>query len=332
MKILTLTSFRYYGHRKAIEPQFYYLYRVPLKMGFDVDFFDYQAEARRGVERMRLEFIDRLQSQNYDVVFVATHQDEFDYDTLAAARRLAPLIAWNSDDEWRWEGYSSRYVTAYSYMVTNSPDVYAAERRNHPNLLHAQWACTGFWDGRGTRKDIDFSFVGQVYGTRAEQIAILRERVGLQAYGKGAADAVASRRRWRRLLDRVPLLTSILGDDTITFEQVNALWNRSKVSFTPLDSSSGGVRQIKSRVFDVGLSGTVMLAHRAPHLDEYYEPGKEYEPFDTLEECAEKAEFYVRTEAARKRIAAAYARRTLADHMWEHRIRHVLTEASLLPR
>jgi spore maturation protein CgeB len=121
-----------------------------------------------------------------------------------------------------------------------------------------------------------------------------------------------------------------MADDTIPFEQVNGLWNRTRVSFTPLDSSAGGVRQIKSRVFDMGLSGTLMLAHRAPFLDTYYEPDREYVAFDTMEECLEKARFYLRNEAARRTIAEAYAKRTLQEHLWEDRIRRVLKEAGVV--
>jgi spore maturation protein CgeB len=82
-------------------------------------------------------------------------------------------------------------------------------------------------------------------------------------------------------------------------------------------------------VFDMGLSGSLMLAHRAPHLDEYYEPEREYVPFETVGEAAEKARFYVANEPARRKIARAYAERTRKEHMWSHRIDDVLAQANL---
>lgn len=340
MKILTCTSYYYYGQTRGVEPQFYYLYKVPQALGHQVDFFDWLTAARIGLDQMRRAFLATVRGGGYDVVFLATHRDEFDQETLAEAQRYCPIIAWNSDDEWRWESYSRPRAGWYAWMVTNSPEVYAQQRAAHPNLLHAQWACTGFWDGRATRKDIGFSFVGQVYGSRAAQIGWLARQAGMHTYGKGTRtylydDALGGGRlkRARRAVQQNILkyaLPTLAGElSTISFEQVNMLWNRSKISFTPLDSSQQQVRQIKSRVFDMGLSGTLMLAHRAPFLDSYYEPGKEYVPFDTLEECAEQARFYLRNEPARARIAAAYARRTEAEHMWHHRIRRVLKEAGL---
>jgi hypothetical protein len=340
MKLLICCSYYYYGHVRGIEPQFYYLYKVPESMGYEVDFFDYISAANISPEQMRRVFLSIVNGKKYDAVFIATHKDEFDRETLAEAQRTCPIVAWNSDDEWRWEEYSKERAEWYTYMVTNSPEIYQNNKQIFPQLLHAQWACTGFWDGRATPKDIDFSFVGQVYGSRAKQIQWLAKRAKLQAYGAGTANIVLDARKVRGLRSRLKvtvqqaalryILPGIARNlSTINFDQVNLLWNRSKISFTPLDSSRGRVRQIKSRIFDMGLSGTLMIAQRAPYLDTYYEPEKEYIPFDTLEECADKVSFYLRNEAARSKIAEAYAKRTEAEHMWSHRIRSVLCDAGI---
>lgn len=337
MKILTVTFYRYYNSRSGIEPQFYYLCRVPERMGHEVDFFDYQTALAIGPEQMRRQFLNLVRGGGYDAVFIATHRDEFDAATLAEARRYSVIFGWNSDDEWRWDDYSVGHVRDYSFMVTNSPSIWEQHRTAHPNLLHAQWACTGFWDGLSVSKDLDFTFVGQVYGTRGAQISELNRRGDLQAFGRGTARIAPASPGlpWKaRVADRLRRLLARFDpdslDDTISFEAVNALWNRTRISFTPLDSSQGGVRQIKSRVFDMGLSGTLMLAHRSPSLDSYYEPGKEYVPFETIDECIDKARYYLQNEAARRQVAEAYAKRTRAEHLWEHRIRRVLTEAGLL--
>ncbi|MFN8566208.1 MAG: glycosyltransferase [Kouleothrix sp.] len=341
MRLLVCTSYYYYGNPRGLEPQFYYLYKVPASLGYSVDFFDYFTAAAVGTEQMRRVFLATVRGGGYDAVFIATHHDEFDQATLAEAARSCPIIAWNSDDEWRWDSYSQRQAGWYSFMVTNSPNIYAQHKAAYPNLIHAQWACSGFWDGRSTRKDIDFSFMGQVYGARAAQIGWLRRHAGLQAFGKGtrryihpSAGREAPVKRAQRAIQRTILKYALPGiaDEVsvLSLDQVNMIWNRSKISFTPLDSSQQNVRQIKGRVFEMGLSGTLMLAHTAPLLDSYYEPGKEYVPFETLEQCAEQVRFYLKHEPARAKIAAAYARRTEAEHMWHQRIRHVLREAGVL--
>jgi hypothetical protein len=339
MKLLVCCSYYYYGNVRGLDPQFYYLYKVPESLGYEVDFFDYLTAAKIGLEQMRRLFLALVKGKRYDAVFIATHKNEFDQETLAEASRFCPTIAWNSDDEWRWNDYSRQRANYYTYMVTNSPDVYASNRASFPNLLHAQWACAGFWDGRAARKDIDFSFVGQLYGPRIQQIRWLSRRTQLQVFGANTGripfEDQGMLHRIKRTVQYAMLRTFLPGVartlSTVEFEQINSLWNRSKISFTPLDSSQGGVRQIKGRVFDMGLSGTLMLSQRAPHLDNYYEPDREYVPFETLEECVEKVRFYLRNEAARSTIAEAYAKRTQAEHLWSHRIQSVLRDAGIAP-
>jgi hypothetical protein len=336
LKILTCTSYYYYGDSRGIEPQYYYLRKVPQTMGHDVDFFDYKTSFQISPEHMRRQFLTLLKGGGYDVAFIATSSDEFDEETLAAARRLCPIVAWNSDDEDRWESYSRHCAGWYTFMVTNSPDVYAAKREAFPNLLHAQWASTGFWDGQRVAKDIDVSFVGQIYGTRAAQVSALSRVVGLRAYGKGVSPQVDLARPgmtlWRKriaqgmidfLFERFPTL---MQDGTLNFDQVNALWNRSRISFTPLESSRGGVMQIKSRVFDMGLSGSLMIASEGAGLAQYYEPGKEFVEFSDIADFTDKARYYCRHEPERQRIADAYAKRTRAEHLWEYRIKAVLRD------
>jgi len=316
-------------------------------MGIDADFFDYHASKKIGLDQMKRILLTLVKGGKYDVVFIATHKDEFDEETLNKAKRYSTIIAWNSDDEWRWETYSKHRVGWYTFMVTNSPEVFEKEKSSYGNLIQAQWACTSFWDGEKVRKDIDFSFAGRVYGERKRQLSYLKSKMAIITYGYGTGNRLKDKTIptdegnnpggikgifKNILLKYTPTkVINIYNEnfDIINFEQVNKIWNRTKISFTPLDSSKGNVRQIKSRVFDMGLSRTLMLAHKAPYIDNYYEPQKEFVVFDTLGECVDKAKYYLRNESERKKISEAYARRTLAEHLWKHRIEHVLREAGL---
>src|SRR6201999_3986499 len=97
----------------------------------------------------------------------------------------------------------------------------------------------------------------------------------------------------------------------LEFREVHDIWNRSKVSFAPMSSSTDMNRlQVKGRVFEMGMSGTMMLSQRSPDIENFYEPGKEFIAYDSIEDCADKARFYLKNEAERSRIAEAYYRRT----------------------
>jgi spore maturation protein CgeB len=94
-------------------------------------------------------------------------------------------------------------------------------------------------------------------------------------------------------------------------------------------SRDPSVLQIKGRAFEMGLSGTLMLCEHVPGLERYYEPDREFVAFTTLEECADKARYYLAHEAERARIAKAYHDRTRAEHLWQHRYRDLFSTIGL---
>lgn len=93
--------------------------------------------------------------------------------------------------------------------------------------------------------------------------------------------------------------------------------------------SRGQVLSIKSRVFDMGRSGTLMLCEHSPNLERYYEPGRECITFAGLEDCAEKALWYLSHETERARIARNYQERTAREHTWQYRFRTLFQQLGL---
>jgi spore maturation protein CgeB len=79
----------------------------------------------------------------------------------------------------------------------------------------------------------------------------------------------------------------------------------------------------------MGLSGTLMLCEHSPDLERYYEPGKEFVAFESLDDCAEKASWYLAHEDERARIALNYRDRTLREHLWTHRFTDLIEQMGL---
>ena len=94
----------------------------------------------------------------------------------------------------------------------------------------------------------------------------------------------------------------------------------------------GEVLSVKSRTFEMGLSGTLMLCEHSPNLERYYEPGRECITFQTLEDCAEKALWYLSHESERMRIVRRYCDRTLREHMWKHRFEDLFKQLGITER
>jgi spore maturation protein CgeB len=329
MRILTCIPFHYY-ESLAVPFSYYYTAQVLRAMGHEVHIFEFVEQAAHNQEGMNGFFLSAIRKIGYDLVFVETSKDEFFPETLDEARRNTVTLAWNSDDDWRWEDYSSKWARHYTFMVTTYRHIYEANKKEYPNLVLSQWACTGLFDGMTTTKDVPLSFVGGIYSERVRLFQAVASRLPLQIFSRTSLPPRTfigkSLRKVARTLYGAPLTeaTRILN-----YTDVNQIWNHSKVSLTPLQASRSGQLQVKGRVFEMGCSGTVMLCDQNPALYEFYAPGKEYFEYASVEECCDKATYLLRHDADRLRIASAYYGRTHAEHLWSHRYKALFAKIGL---
>jgi spore maturation protein CgeB len=361
VRILSCVWRSYYGDPVAVNPNYVYFVDLLRSMGHEVCFFDHVAQARLSKDAMNDAFLSLVRGGRFDMVFVELLGDEFFPEVLDQAAELTTTVAFNSDDDFRWLEYSSRWYPHFRYSVTTYRHVFERFRPTHSNLVLSPWACGHLYDGLGTPKDIPVSFVGGVHAERGAAIERIKRRMPLEAYGHGTGRAAATPARLFRIVGdklrggrgtRDALKRWVAGrmdleTNGLSFEQVNALWNRSRISWTPLDLGPSqyeaklrtarelGVEsedldsvwmtrfQVKGRVFELGSSGTIMLCDRNPMIEEFYERGVEYDDFGSEDEFVEKARFYLAHEDARDRMARAYHDRTVAEHLWRHRFEHI---------
>jgi len=333
MRILSCVGKGYYGKGNAVEPM-YIAFTDPLRaLGHEVDHFDHFRLGREIVpQRTGEQLVETVRSGGYDAVLYQTACQDARLigESIREASRYAPTIAWNSDDDFAWETQTSAMAPDFTFMFTTYRHIYEQNRAQHSNLRLSQWGCfDGFGDFERP-KDLDFTFAGQIYGDRVRSCRTLVERAGLQVYGfmSGRVRTPAFL-YWpgiRTLTFRFP---SLYGAP-INFDEINAIWNRSRISYTPMEASvSADILQIKSRTFEQGLSGTLMVCRQSPDLELYYEPGKEFVPFHDLDDCVEKVKFYLQHESERARIAKAYYDRTRTEHMWTHRFHKMFGDIGL---
>ena len=326
MRILSTVRKHYYGVKTALEPM-YLNFTLPLKeMGHDVHVFDhYESNAKFGRERATDLLVEEIKKGQFDLVFYQTSgREPVDTSAFADLSRKVPIAAWNSDDDWQWQT-TRRIAPNFTFMITTYPHIYEQNRSQYPGLLLSQWGCLGIHGDLSGPKDIDFSFVGAAYGPRNRPCRYLRSKAGLKCFGQGSRLV-----NWGLPYVKGILKMPWLSGSAIQFEKIYEIWNRSRVSYAPMAGGPHGeVMQIKARLFDMGLSGTLMLCDRCPNLENFYEPGKECVTFDSLEECAEKASWYLAHEEERAAIAERYRERTLREHMWTHRFEDLFKQMSL---
>ncbi|MGH9424420.1 MAG: hypothetical protein ACRD3J_30895, partial [Thermoanaerobaculia bacterium] len=271
MRILSVVSRGYYGQENTVEPM-YLAFTDPLRhLGHEVEHFDHARSNKKiGPAATGEQFLATVRKGRYDAILYQTASQEARYigEAVREAGRHAPTIAWNSDDDFAWEVQTSLMAPYFTFMFTTYPHIFEQNRIRHPNLRLSQWGCFDDFGDFGRPKDLDFTFAGQIYGDRVRSSRYLARRAGLRVYGfMSGRIRTPAFLYWpgiRSLTFRFP---SVYGAP-IHYNEINGIWNRSRISYTPMEASvSAGILQIKSRTFEQGLSGTLMMCRQSPSLD-----------------------------------------------------------------
>jgi len=255
--------------------------------------------------------LDTVRDVRPDLVFCVLLGYEVWLETLDIIRTQlgAPVLNWGTDDSWKHRSFS-RYIARHvDVYATTSAD--ANEQLRHAgldNIVLTQWAAnTG-----GLRVPmsadtcpLQVSFVGSAYGRRARWVEGLRERgIKVECFGHG----------W--------------PNGPIGSTRVREIYQQSVISLNFAESSTGGGRQVKARVFEIPGAGGFLLTQRAPELDRWYRPDEEMATFDDINDLEAKIRFYLGHAQARDRIARAGHARTVDEHIYERRFAPLLAAAS----
>ncbi len=155
----------------------------------------------------------------------------------------------------------------------------------------------------------DVSFVGGCYGIRRDIVLALR-RAGIEVttFGNG----------WH--------------SGRIATEAVPALFSQSKIVLGV--GTIGHCRNffsLKMRDFDGPMSGSLYLTHDNPDLDTLFANGREIVTYRTIDECVEKAIYFLKHGDERESIAAAGRARGLREHTWDQRFSNLFSRLGYTP-
>ncbi len=274
----------------------------------ETEFFDYKKYAREhGTKAMNEYLLNLAQQGEYDLMFFSLMVDDFDWKAIRRISDETPTLAvnWFSDDQWRFESFSSRWAGAFNFCTTTckeAPGRYG--KLGYPYALRTQWAanaqeCEG---ARPLDEEVEVCFVGQKHGGRESLMRSLgRAGVKVETFGAGWPGGRIGR------------------------EKMLSLFSGAKINLSPAESSFWRApSQMKARPFEVAACGGFQLAGQVDELPDYFEPGKEIETYSSAGELAGKIKRYLKDEDARRAIAAAGRRRALAEHTYPKRFGELL--------
>jgi len=251
--------------------------------------------------------LERVCDARPDLVFCVLLGYEVWLETLDSIRHQlgTPVLNWGTDDSWKHRSFS-RYVARHVdlYATTSAQACEQMRSSGLHNIMLSQWAASSLALREPMPAEncsLQVSFVGSAYGHRPRWIEQLRDRgIAVECFGYG----------W----PRGPIGTA----------QIVEICQQSVISLNFSESSTGGGRQVKARVFEISGAGGFLVTQSAPELQRCYRIEEEAVTFDGVDELAEKIRFYLGHPDLRDRIARAGHMRTVLEHTYEQRFAPLL--------
>ena len=316
MKILCVLSRYAYGKPERGE-NYDYVHFVPAfqRMGHEVGFFD------SGDRSLHADFADlnralleRVAGFRPDVIFCVLMHYEIWFETLDLIRAGSPalVVNWGTDDSWKFS-QASRFFAEHVdlHVTTDRAAAEAAPPCGLDNVFLSQWAASGAALAEPSSSQAcryDVSFVGSMYGYRADWIAALRDSgIAVACFGHGTDHGV------------------------VTAAEIPEIYRTSRISlnFSGSGQNPGGAagadgRQIKARTFEVPGAGGFLLTEVAPGLERYFVVDREIATFASRDDLVSKTRYFLDHPDMRDAIARAGHARTRAEHTYEKRFMDIL--------
>lgn len=276
----------------------------PLKeMGFNVFRYNYLERLNRlGKKGMNQELLFLVERKKPDYIFFITYKDEVSKNTLRRLKeKNIKVIAWFSDDHWRFEDYSKYIAREICCSITTDSKAFEKYKECGFNVIKSQWAANPkYYHPIPVNETHEITFVGQNYGPRGKIVEFLRKsKIPIETFGRG----------W---------------GDYLPFEKIISLFSSSKINLNISASSKDErIKQIKGRVFEVPMCGGFLLTDYVEGLEEYFKIGKEIVCYENEKDLVDKIKYFLSHDKERKKIAMNGHRVSLKRHIWEARFKEI---------
>lgn len=209
-----------------------------------------------------------------------------------------------------------RAQAGYSLIVSSLPSFVARFRAAG---LDAEWLPLAFEPSLletigPRRREIQLSFVGSIsrnHQSRLNLLETIAERMPLSVW-TGETGELGQQSPLRRDL-RGPAwgvdMYRVLASSRVTLNH-------------HIDIADGYANNL--RLYEATGMGALLLTDAGSNLGDLFDVGREVVMYDSVEDCAEKAEHFLAHPAEAATIAAAGQARTLRDHTWRNRMERLV--------
>lgn len=318
MKILCVLSRYAYGRPERGE-NYDYVNFLPAfeRLGHEVALFDSGSRsAYKDFAELNVALFAHVRDFRPDVIFCVLMNYEIWFETLDLIRENTPvaIVNWGTDDSWKFV-QASRFFAEHVdlHVTTDLEAMRKAQSLGLSNVFLSQWAgsAANLAEPTPSRECLyDVTFIGSMYGFRAEWIeALRRSGISVACFGHGTENGVVE----------TSLIPQIIRSSRIS------------LNFSGAGGKAGGAlrpeeRQIKARTFEVPCAGGFLLTETARGLERYFVADREIATFDTPSELIAKVRYFLEHPALRDGIARAGHARTAAEHTYDKRFSEILRQ------
>lgn len=310
LRVLLASVFWDYGMKRRGVSYETTAFRDPLySMGCDVIEVPLDVIAQRaGVGSVGDTLVETAFRHDADVVFFIPFKDEVQPEVLRRIRDGLgiPVLAWFSDDHWRFDSHTVHFLPAITAAITTSKAALDKYRSvGFGRVIRSQWSVNHrIFRPLEVRKEYDVSFIGQPHSDRRELVDMLR-RAGLKVEARGFG--------W--------------PEGRVSLSEMVRISNASKVCLNFGNASRGASNQVKGRDFELPAMRVPMVTSYSDEIYEYFAPG-EIETYTSPTALREKVEELIGDAERRRALAEAGYRRALSCHTAERRLADVFYTAT----
>ncbi len=152
---------------------------------------------------------------------------------------------------------------------------------------------------------------GPIHDERNQILERVAQKIKLDCWGYGIGN----------IAKNSPLLQNYHG--TSWGMDMYAVLQNSKITLTKHITSVAGDEAANQTLYEATGTGCLLITDNQKTLPSLFQPGKEVETYDTIDELIEKIYYYLNNEQARTAIASAGQARTLRDHTYFTRMQQL---------
>lgn len=250
--------------------------------------------------------------RNYDILFFFMYKNDIYPSTLKVIKNNKKIksIAWMSDDHWRFNIYSRKYVGYFDLIVTTCSNAFQKYKKLNQKAYLGFWATDDTKIKKNNNSKYTISFIGKKYGNRAAYIKFLKQKnFFVKCFGHGWEKKSFFLGDIKNVFIKSDINLNFSESSTgLSFKNILKVFIYKKTNGWYLFNNPlkyilyfktfclSQSKQIKGRLFEIVSSKSFVLTEYQKDLHKFFDLKKEIDCFKNKDDLLKKLNFYKKNQ------------------------------------